>query len=181
VLLPQVAALTACCSFINSLEDNREREVFQPLLVPMLAALVRAVGGSDSGSSTAEHSWLVDKRLGAPMRMKQLCAAVCPVSQALSCCLLCRLVPPQGRCLTAGDENAAQDVLELLIEVAEGYPRFLRRHLQELVGAMMQVRLTGRGVQHQRNSSSRSGSVMAAAPTGSCCLQIPHFCVLKQH
>lgn len=40
--LPQVAALTACCSFINSLEDNREREVFQPLLVPMLAALVRA-------------------------------------------------------------------------------------------------------------------------------------------
>lgn len=51
------------------------------------------------------------------------------------------LVPLQGRCLTAGDENAAQDVLELLIEVAEGYPRFLRRHLQELVGAMMQVRL----------------------------------------
>jgi hypothetical protein len=36
----QVAALTACCSFINSLEDAREREVFQPLLVPMLAALV---------------------------------------------------------------------------------------------------------------------------------------------
>lgn len=46
----------------------------------------------------------------------------------------------QGRCLSAGDENAAQDVLELLIEVAENYPRFLRKHLQEMVSAMMQVR-----------------------------------------
>jgi hypothetical protein len=61
-------------------------------------------------------------------------------------CCLCHLslsavcVPPvQGRCLSAGDENAAQDVLELLIEVAEGYPRFLRKHLQEMVSAMMQV------------------------------------------
>jgi hypothetical protein len=33
-----------------------------------------------------------------------------------------------------------QDVLELLIEVAESYPKFLRKHLQELVSAMMQVR-----------------------------------------
>jgi hypothetical protein len=32
-----------------------------------------------------------------------------------------------------------QDVLELLIEVAESYPKFLRKHLQELVSAMMQV------------------------------------------
>jgi hypothetical protein len=30
-------------------------------------------------------------------------------------------------------------VLELLIEVAESYPRFLRKHLQEMVSAMMQV------------------------------------------
>lgn len=45
-----------------------------------------------------------------------------------------------GRCLSASDENSAQDVLELLIEVAEGYPKFLRKNLQEVVSAMMQVR-----------------------------------------
>ncbi|WIA40679.1 hypothetical protein OEZ86_004377 [Tetradesmus obliquus] len=79
----QVAALHACCNFINALDDPREREAFQPMLVPMLAAL--------------------------------------------------------GRCLTAGDESSAQDVLELLIEVAESYPKFLRKHLTELVSAMMQI------------------------------------------
>jgi hypothetical protein len=54
------------------------------------------------------------------------------------CCVL-PVSPAQGRCLSVGDENAAQDVLELLIEVAEGYPRFLRKHLQDMVSAMMQV------------------------------------------
>ncbi|KAF6254101.1 armadillo-type protein [Scenedesmus sp. NREL 46B-D3] len=79
----QIAALHVCCNFINNLDDAREREAFQPMLVPMLAAL--------------------------------------------------------GRCLTAGDESSAQDVLELLIEVAESYPKFLRKNLQDLVGAMMQI------------------------------------------
>jgi hypothetical protein len=41
----QVAAATVCCAFINSLEDAREREVFQPLLLPILASLVRGWGG----------------------------------------------------------------------------------------------------------------------------------------
>jgi hypothetical protein len=31
-------------------------------------------------------------------------------------------------------------MLELLIEVAEAYPRFLRKQLQDMVSAMMQVR-----------------------------------------
>lgn len=79
----QVAALHACCNFINSLDEANEREVFQPMIVPMLTAL--------------------------------------------------------GRCLSASDEASAQDVLELLIEVAENYPKFLRKHLQEVVSAMMQV------------------------------------------
>jgi hypothetical protein len=41
----QVAAATVCCAFINSLEDAREREVFQPLLLPILASLVRVGEG----------------------------------------------------------------------------------------------------------------------------------------
>ncbi|KAF8055485.1 IPO5 [Scenedesmus sp. PABB004] len=79
----QVAALHACCNFINALDEPREREGFQPQLVPMLAAL--------------------------------------------------------GRCLSGGDEAAAQDVLELLIEVAESHPKFLRKHLSEAVGALLQI------------------------------------------
>ena len=45
-----------------------------------------------------------------------------------------------GRLLNEGEEASAQDALELLIEVAEAHPRFLRRHLTELASAMLQVR-----------------------------------------
>ena len=45
-----------------------------------------------------------------------------------------------GRLLNEGEETSAQDALELLIEVAEAHPRFLRRHLTELASAMLQVR-----------------------------------------
>ena len=44
-----------------------------------------------------------------------------------------------GRCLQGGEENSAQEVLEALIEVAENHPKFLRRHLAEVVSAMLQV------------------------------------------
>ena len=41
--------------------------------------------------------------------------------------------------LNAGDEVSAQSVVEMLIEVAEVHPRFFRRQLNEVVGAMLQV------------------------------------------
>lgn len=41
--------------------------------------------------------------------------------------------------LNAGDEVAAQESLELFIEVAEAHPRFLRRQLGEVLTAMLQV------------------------------------------
>ena len=41
--------------------------------------------------------------------------------------------------LQAGDEAAAQEALELFIEVAEAHPRFLRRSLTDIVNAMLQV------------------------------------------
>ena len=41
--------------------------------------------------------------------------------------------------LNAGDEGAAQESLELFIEVAEAHPRFLRRQLGEVLAAMLQV------------------------------------------
>jgi hypothetical protein len=43
--------------------------------------------------------------------------------------------------LQAGDEAAAQEALELFIEVAEAHPRFLRRCLPEIAAAMLQARL----------------------------------------
>lgn len=60
----------------------------------------------------------------------------------------CRLLPQStlqpmlgvtARVLNAGDEASAQSVLEMLIEVAEVHPRFFRRQLGEVVGAMLQV------------------------------------------
>jgi hypothetical protein len=50
-LSPQVAALHACCNFINALDDAREREAFQPMLVPMLAALGRCLTAGDESSA----------------------------------------------------------------------------------------------------------------------------------
>ncbi|BDA40930.1 Importin-5 [Coccomyxa sp. Obi] len=41
--------------------------------------------------------------------------------------------------LQAGDEGAAQEALELFIEIAEAHPRFLRRNLPEISNAMLQV------------------------------------------
>ncbi|KAK9821719.1 hypothetical protein WJX81_003315 [Elliptochloris bilobata] len=44
-----------------------------------------------------------------------------------------------ARLLNEGEETSAQDALELLIEVAEAHPRFLRRHLTEVAAAMLQI------------------------------------------
>jgi hypothetical protein len=131
---PQVAALTACCSFINALDEARERETFQPLLVPMLAALVRS-----AADCRAALLWFAACTAAVDTCWFHHASRPLPTASAslITCCR-----PAQGRCLSAGDENAAQDVLELLIEVAESYPRFLRKHLQELVSAMMQVKRT---------------------------------------
>lgn len=52
--------------------------------------------------------------------------------------LLAPMLAALGRCL-AGDEEAAQDVLEALIELADQHPKFLRGHLADVVNAMLQV------------------------------------------
>jgi hypothetical protein len=44
-----------------------------------------------------------------------------------------------GAALNAGDELAAQQAVELLIEVADEHPRFLRRQLPAAVDAMLQI------------------------------------------
>lgn len=44
--------------------------------------------------------------------------------------------------LNAGEESAAQEALELFIEVAEAHPRFLRRQLGEVLTAMLQVNVS---------------------------------------
>ncbi|KAL4452685.1 hypothetical protein ABPG75_008347 [Micractinium tetrahymenae] len=44
-----------------------------------------------------------------------------------------------GRALNEGDESAAQEAIEMFIEIAEAHPRFLRKQLPEVVGAMLQI------------------------------------------
>jgi hypothetical protein len=125
----QVAALHACCNFINALDDARERETFQPMLVPMLAALGRCLTAGDESSAQVMPASMLSACYGFPFcivalaGLSQDCCRTCSSLTSLCC----------ARCL--------QDVLELLIEVAESYPKFLRKHLQELVSAMMQVRV----------------------------------------
>ena len=43
--------------------------------------------------------------------------------------------------LNAKDESAAQEALEMFISIAETYPRFLRRQLEQVLQLMLQVRL----------------------------------------
>ena len=47
-----------------------------------------------------------------------------------------------AKVLNAGDETAAQEVLENLVEVAEAHPRFLRKQLSDVVRATLQVRIS---------------------------------------
>ena len=42
--------------------------------------------------------------------------------------------------LEGKDENAAQEALEMFISIAESYPRFLRRQLEQVLGLMLRVR-----------------------------------------
>ena len=42
--------------------------------------------------------------------------------------------------LEGKDENAAQEALEMFISIAESYPRFLRRQLEQVLSLMLQVR-----------------------------------------
>lgn len=44
-----------------------------------------------------------------------------------------------GQVLREGDESSAQETLEMFIEVAEAHPRFLRKHLEEVVNAMLMI------------------------------------------
>jgi hypothetical protein len=83
-----------------------------------------------------------------PLHRKLLCLPSLPSLLSNPCTLpLCALLTllPAAAAAAAG----RKDVLELLIEVAESYPKFLRKHLQELVSAMMQVRRM-HSVQQQR-------------------------------
>ncbi|KAI8476174.1 MAG: armadillo-type protein [Monoraphidium minutum] len=53
------------------------------------------------------------------------------------------LLATLGRCLTAEDEQSAQEVLEQLIEVAEQHPKFLKKQLGEVIAAMLQIANAG--------------------------------------
>lgn len=54
--------------------------------------------------------------------------------------LLPHMLSVLAHALNRGEELAAQEVLELFIELAESQPRFLRRNLSEVAAAMIQVR-----------------------------------------
>jgi len=79
----QLAALRACCCFVESLENPSDRAKFQDLLPAMLATL--------------------------------------------------------GGALSGGDEDDAQEALGLFVELAGSDPRFVKKHLSQVVDAMMTI------------------------------------------
>eukprot|EP00884_Botryococcus_braunii_P020479 jgi/Botrbrau1/7114/Bobra.0165s0131.1 len=56
--------------------------------------------------------------------------------------LLPHMLSVLAQSLNRGEELAAQEVLELFIELAESQPRFLRRNLNEVAAAMIQVAIS---------------------------------------
>ena len=46
-----------------------------------------------------------------------------------------------AKVLNSGEEAAAQEVLENLVEIAEAHPRFLRKQLPDVVQATLVVRI----------------------------------------
>lgn len=53
--------------------------------------------------------------------------------------LLPQMLAVLGQSLNRGEETAAQEMLELFIELAESQPRFLKRYLPDVATAMIQV------------------------------------------
>jgi hypothetical protein len=86
-------------------------------MVNVVAALSEDEGGTASGLSTAQRKEARDSFQAL-------------VPQALAAL---------GRALSAGDEDVAQELLELFVALADAEPRFLRKHLPEAVDAMLAV------------------------------------------
>lgn len=53
--------------------------------------------------------------------------------------LLPAMLAALGGALSSGEEEAAQDALQRLIDVADYHPRFLKKHLPDIVNAMLTV------------------------------------------
>ncbi|KAJ8643483.1 hypothetical protein MRB53_005231 [Persea americana] len=95
------------------------------------------------------HSILLERLSNSPsadVRIAALSAAVNLIQSLASAADRDRfqdLLPPMMRTLTealnSGQEATAQEALELLIELAGTEPKFLRRQLAEVVGAMLQI------------------------------------------
>lgn len=53
--------------------------------------------------------------------------------------LLPAMLSAMGAVLNDGDETAAQDALELFVEMADSNPKFMRKHGSDIISAMLQV------------------------------------------
>ena len=64
----------------------------------------------------------------------------CQTFSGLMCVQVPEMLQTMISALEGKDENAAQEALEMFISIAESYPRFLRRQLEQVLGLMLRVR-----------------------------------------
>ncbi|XP_042385378.1 importin-5-like [Zingiber officinale] len=133
-----------------SASDTPPRLQESALLIFAQIAYVLADDASFIGSHLPTLHTLLLAALSHPsspdVRVAALSAAVNLVTSLESAAdrnRLADLLPPMMRTLTeslnSGNEATAQEALELLVELAGAEPRFLRRQIGDVVGAMMQI------------------------------------------
>ncbi|KAL6776649.1 IPB2 [Auxenochlorella protothecoides x Auxenochlorella symbiontica] len=114
--------------------------MFAQLASHIMSVLLQYLGTLHGILAAALAHASTDVRLAA---MKATCAFIqeleSPAEREKFQALVPALVQTIGHAIQAGDEPAAQEALELFIELAEENPRFLRKQLVDIVSAMLQV------------------------------------------
>ena len=153
--------MKATCVFISELESADDRDKFQATLPALLSCIARALNEGDEGA--AQVGGWVGRCGGNGSCVRSVATAITVPGQLL--CTVCGWESgPTTNHLAAGaaaHHNPTptalharhpclparlQDALEMFIEIAEAHPRFLRKQLVEVVGAMLQVSTLDAGV-----------------------------------
>ena len=112
----KLAALNATISFLLTIENKAQRNVFSDLLSPMLQVLLAPFTSVADPHETYSSSFSSSFSLSFSPSFKVIALA-----------------------LNNQDEDAARDAISSFIDLAESTPAFLRKSLDSLIPAMCQI------------------------------------------
>lgn len=117
--------------------------ILSALAIRQEAEMVMQVPGLHASLQSCLNHESIGVRRGA---FSVTCAVVQSLDESAQRNTFQPLVPHMlgalGHFLTVGDADAAHDALENMIEVADTTPKFLRKQLQDIVNAMVQMAMT---------------------------------------